>query len=159
MDKENDEIYILGKYCVDHNITKEDIQEISKEVSKRKIKKMEDADCHFQKFLQFEEAKIHTGDLKIDFHAGTLKKGNEVRNIHEQELLILQLLVSNPKETIRDEEILHVLKEYKYFVSHKSLVVYLSRLSHIVGKTPIEEDYIKRHWKKGYYWNYRISKK
>ena len=77
--------------------------------------------------------------------------------MHEHELLILQLLMSNARETIKDEEILDLLEQHDHKIAKESMVVYMSRLSHRIGKTMQEEEYIKRHWKKGYYWNQKIN--
>ena len=131
MDKAKEEkIVELGKYCLEHGIDLEDLK---------------------------KNKKVSSGEIRIDFEEQVMHKGKQILVMHEHELLILQLLMSNARETIKDEEILDLLEQHDHKITKESMVVYMSRLSHRIGKTMQEEEYIKRHWKKGYYWNQKIN--
>ena len=146
----------LGTYCFEHDISLEDLKVIRKELQTKQLRKEFVNNEHIQNFLNLKDKCTITGNLKIDLYLNTLKKGNKHVTIHESEFLILQLLMANPHKTIKDEEILSLLKTYGYDIELKSLVVYVSRISHKIGKNTKQEKYIKRHWKQGYYWNAKV---
>lgn len=147
----------LGTYCVEHDISLEDLKQIRKELQTEKLKSESLNNEHFQKFLDLKNKQIVSGNLKIDLFLNSVRKGNRLLSIHESELLILQLLMANSHKTIKDEEILRLLETYGYDIGLKSMIVYVSRISHKIGKTSKQESYIKRHWKHGYYWNVRVT--
>lgn len=151
MDKAKEEkIVELGKYCLEHGIDLEDLKKI--------FSKKETTDnIHYQRFHNLAHKKVSSGEIRIDFEEQVMHKGKQILVMHEHELLILQLLMSNVRETIKDKEILDLLEQHDHKITKESMVVYMFRLSHRIGKTMQEEEYIKRHWKKGYYWNQKIN--
>ena len=146
-----------GTYCVEHDISLEDLKQIRKELQTEKLKSESLKNEHFQRFLDLKDKQIVSGNLTVDFFMSSVKKGNRLLLIHESELLILQLLMANPHKILKDKEILNVLEAYGYSIGLKSLIVYVSRISHKIGKTTKQESYIKRHWKQGYYWSVKVS--
>lgn len=146
----NEKIMELGKYCLEHGIDLEDLKKFDS-------KKDSMGNLHYLRFNNFVHKKVSSGDLRIDFEQQIMHKGKKILVMHEHELLILQLLISNARETIKDEEILDLLEQHDHKITKESMVVYMSRLSHRIGTTVQEEDYIKRHWKKGYYWNQKVN--
>lgn len=147
-----EKIIELGTYCVEHDISLEDLKQIRKELQDEKLKSDALHNEHFQKFLDVKNKQLISGNLKIDFFQNQVKKGNKLISIHESELLILQMMMANSRKTIKDEEILELLKNYGYDIGFKSMIVYISRITHKIGG-----NYIKRHWKQGYYWNIKVT--
>lgn len=147
----------LGAYCVEHDISLDDLKQIRKELRTEKLKNESLNNEHFKRFLSLKNKQIVSGNLTIDFFMSSVKKRSRLLSIHESELLILQLLMANPHKTLKDKEILNILEAYGYSIGLKSLIVYVSRISHKIGKTTKQESYIKRHWKQGYYWNAKVS--
>ena len=149
-------INLLGNFCIENHISMTELQKLVKAREEQRTSSNED---HFENFKAFENRTIRSGDIKIDFEKKLAYKDKKLLNVHEHEFLILQMLVSNQKEIISDMELLNLLRMYHHEVTRESLIVYASRISKMVGKSPIEEKYIKRMLKRGYYWSFSLTKK
>ena len=147
----------LGRYCVNHHITIDDLQLFSNEILKYKTFNLDENRKHFRNFQNVQNHVLTSGDLLINLKDMTLKKDGRYLSIRKHEFLILCLLVSNSHEIISDHEIMDLLKNYGHMVSYRSMVVYLSRISLAVGESPIDSKYVKRKRNKGYYWDYFVQ--
>lgn len=97
----------LGAYCVEHDISLDDLKQIRKELRTEKLKNESLNNEHFKRFLSLKNKQIVSGNLTIDFFMSSVKKRSRLLSIHESELLILQLLMANPHKTLKDKEILN----------------------------------------------------
>ena len=144
----------LGKYCVDHHITLDDLQLFSNEILKYRTLNLDATKKHFKNFCDSENKQLVSGDLVIDRNKLILKKDGHLIPIRKHEFLILCLLASNPHEIVSDREIQDLLENYGYKAGYRSMIVYLSRISQIIGDSPINKKYIGRKRNKGYYWDF-----
>ena len=149
-------INVLGSYCMETHIS---LTELQKLVKDRKEKRTSSDADHFENFKALDNKTIRSGDIKIDFEKKLAYKDKKLLNVHDHEFLVLQMLVSNQKEVISDMELLDLLRMYHHEVTRESLIVYASRISKMVGRSPVEEKYIKRMQKRGYYWSFGVTKK
>ncbi|WP_317395696.1 winged helix-turn-helix domain-containing protein [Faecalicoccus pleomorphus] len=144
----------IDKFCKEKDITLEDLKLLSKELPKVRARHLDLKQKHLSNFKDSMTGIIKSGDILIDFSNEYLFKEKRRIMIHPYELLILRLLISNPHETIEDEEIMSLLQKYGHEVGYRSMVVYMSRLSKKVGLSPVGTKYVKRVWQEGYCWNY-----
>ncbi|MBM6809021.1 winged helix-turn-helix domain-containing protein [Faecalicoccus pleomorphus] len=152
----DNKINLLGNFCMENHISMTELQKLVKDREEKRTSSNED---HFENFKALENKTIRSGDIKIDFEKKLAYKDKKLLNVHEHEFLILQMLVSNQKEVISDIELLDLLRMYHHEVTRESLIVYASRISKMVGVSPIEEKYIRRMQKRGYYWSFSVTKK
>lgn len=153
------EAEILGLFCVEHHITMEELQKLARQLHPNEEMTNFDQDIHFQRFHEMEGKIVISHELMIDFRREIIKKGKTILPLHPFELLILRLLVANGKETISNDELLHLMKMYGQPISAGSLVTYISRISKRLGKRPGDLPYIRRHWKRGYFWDSPVTVK
>lgn len=154
--KEN-KINILGSYCMENHISLSDLQKLV--MAREKIRVISGEEEHFKNLQVFENCRVQSGDIYIDFEKKLVYKDKKLLNMHEHEFLLLQMLVSNQKEVISDVELLDLLRMNHHEVTRESLVVYISRISKMVEKSPVDEKYIQRMQKRGYYWSFGVTKK
>ena len=151
-DQKNTMIALLGKYCVENNLKLEDLQSLNLAL-KDKEEKISDDMIHMNKYVEIKDKVLKSGDLLVNFKKKLVLKEGRLVIVHDHELLILRLLIANPKDYISDQEILRVLQINGHEVTQRSMVVYVSRLSKSLGLSPIGEKYIRRKSKRGYFWN------
>ena len=148
----------LEQFIKQHELTLEDLKWIMNELPQWRFRQLDTKKKHIQSYKDNLRSVLKSGDIKIDFEKNYVFKRNQRILIHDHELYLLGLLVSNPYETIRDEELMDILKKQGHDVGYRSMVVYISRVSQAVGRTPLNSRYIKRVRNKGYCWNYFVEK-
>lgn len=153
------DIITLGEFCVRHHISLQDLQLFSNDLLRYRARNLNSSISHFQNFKEGEKQVWISGDLVIDRINMTVTKDGQEERIHDHEFLLLCLLISSPHEVITDQEILEFLENHGNRVGYRSMVVYMSRLSRIVGNSPVGTHYVKRKRNKGYYWDFVTYRK
>lgn len=148
----NNQINIMGQYCVDNKITIDDLKNL---VLVKKREKEEEFKTSISQMREL--SKVKTGKIYIDYHDHIIvhQKGY-VLNEKKLEVLICEFIAANYPEILSIGQIKSMLKTFGFNAGSRSIVVYISRINKSLYGAQYGK-YIKTVYKRGYVWNYLVK--
>lgn len=97
-----------------------------------------------------EEEVLRAGELTLDpVRLSVSKNGSELK-LTAKELLILKLLMANPKRAFSKEQIYRAVWQDEYYGDENAIQVHMSRLREKIEDDPSAPRYVKTVWGIGY---------
>lgn len=150
----NNQINIMGQYCVDNKITIDDLKNL---VLVKKREKEEEFKTSISQMKELSKGKVKTGKIYIDYHDHIIVHQNGyVLNEKKLEVLICEFIAANYPDILSIAQIKSMLKIFGFNSTARSIVVYISRINKSLYGAQYGK-YIKTVYKRGYVWNYLVK--